>query len=130
MAELVDALVSGTSDSNIVEVQVLSRAPYEGHWNPQANRLGDSVVFPPFLPLGRPKCLRDIGWTPRERRAAAARTRGSPGKDRNLGLATQRALEPRRVRVDLLDAEARKRFGGRSNSRVVGSLILLTISDA
>ncbi len=27
MAELVDALVSGTSDSNIVEVQVLSSAP-------------------------------------------------------------------------------------------------------
>lgn len=27
MAELVDALVSGTSDSNIVQVQVLFRAP-------------------------------------------------------------------------------------------------------
>lgn len=28
MAELVDALVSGTSDSNVVEVRVLFRAPF------------------------------------------------------------------------------------------------------
>lgn len=35
VAELVDALVSGTSNRKVVEVQVLSRAPNDAHWNPK-----------------------------------------------------------------------------------------------
>ena len=55
VAELVDALVSGTSVSNDVEVQVLSRAPKQ-----YADLYGRLVVlWPEDLNLGRecPVCI-------------------------------------------------------------------------
>ena len=45
VAESADALVSGTSGGDIVEVQVLSSAPYSRSWRNWQTRYFEGVVF-------------------------------------------------------------------------------------